>query len=315
MIQQLRNFVAVADNGSINRAAGKLFISQQALRASLNALEKKLGFRLFDRTTSGVVLTEAGKVVYDDTQTILQICDGWKKFIEPAKIEEEQIHVMASTIVCNTIIVDLVAEFCKKYPQMRITFSETREPQLLAEFSEHTIGVLSSVPDDAIKNTIIPFAEANSLQLQLVGEDHFCVYLNSKNPLSRHKYLTTDQLKELILAMYPGENERFPYRGIHKYFSPQPPFFIETQDAIFRMISNMTDVAGIFPQTASVNNRYYDDNQITYLPVKDYPMPGTGCILSPPVERITRGEKIASKMIYTNLSALSRRLAKAQNHP
>ena len=56
MFQQLRYLIAVAECGSINQAAERLFISQQSLRASIKSLEQKLGFALFNRSAKGMRL-------------------------------------------------------------------------------------------------------------------------------------------------------------------------------------------------------------------------------------------------------------------
>lgn len=44
---QLKNFVEVADCGSINKAAEKLYISQPSLSRSIHALEEEMGRKLF----------------------------------------------------------------------------------------------------------------------------------------------------------------------------------------------------------------------------------------------------------------------------
>ena len=60
----LTSFVCVADSGSFNRAAEKLYISSTAVIKQVNALEKHLALQLFVRTNHGVRLTAAGQVIY-----------------------------------------------------------------------------------------------------------------------------------------------------------------------------------------------------------------------------------------------------------
>ncbi|MDY2781910.1 MAG: LysR family transcriptional regulator, partial [Candidatus Pseudoruminococcus sp.] len=55
-------FVCVADCGSFNKAAEKMYISPPAIMKQINALEKHLDMKLFDRTNQGIRLTPAGKV-------------------------------------------------------------------------------------------------------------------------------------------------------------------------------------------------------------------------------------------------------------
>lgn len=60
----LTSFVCVADCGSFNRAAEKLYISSTAVIKQINALERHLDLRLFERTNHGIALTPAGQVIY-----------------------------------------------------------------------------------------------------------------------------------------------------------------------------------------------------------------------------------------------------------
>ncbi len=62
---QLNYFIAVADEGSITRAANRLFVSQPSVSKSISTLEKELGFALFTRRDNSIILTEAGRQLYD----------------------------------------------------------------------------------------------------------------------------------------------------------------------------------------------------------------------------------------------------------
>ena len=70
-LYQLRSFVAIAEIGQLTRAAEKLHISQPALSAQLRALEDTLEIALFERTPTGMVLTEAGKKILKAANRVL----------------------------------------------------------------------------------------------------------------------------------------------------------------------------------------------------------------------------------------------------
>lgn len=77
-------FVCVADCGSFNKAAEKMYISPPAIMKQINALEKHLDMKLFDRTQSRYRLTPAGKVIYCHAKFLF---DYSEKAIEEAKRE------------------------------------------------------------------------------------------------------------------------------------------------------------------------------------------------------------------------------------
>jgi DNA-binding transcriptional LysR family regulator len=68
---RLRSFAAVAEAGHLTRAAAKLHISQPALSAQIKALEDELGLALFERTSTGMTLTAAGRRLLVEADKIL----------------------------------------------------------------------------------------------------------------------------------------------------------------------------------------------------------------------------------------------------
>lgn len=74
-LRQLRHFVAVAEEQSFTRAAAKAHVVQSGLSATVAALERELGVRLFDRTTRRIVLTEPGHHLLTQARDILDAVD------------------------------------------------------------------------------------------------------------------------------------------------------------------------------------------------------------------------------------------------
>ena len=71
-LRQLKYFLAVADSGSLSRAALEVFIAQSALSKQIGELEQELGVQLLNRSRTGVTMTEAGKTFYAYAQAILK---------------------------------------------------------------------------------------------------------------------------------------------------------------------------------------------------------------------------------------------------
>lgn len=64
-IEHLYYFLIIAETKSINKAAHKLFISQQQLSRVINGLENDLHTQLLQRNSAGIELTEKGLVFYN----------------------------------------------------------------------------------------------------------------------------------------------------------------------------------------------------------------------------------------------------------
>ena len=75
-LYQLRSFAAVAEAGHLTRAAERLHISQPALSAQIKALEDELGVALFERTSSGMILTAGGQRLLGEAEKVLAAAQG-----------------------------------------------------------------------------------------------------------------------------------------------------------------------------------------------------------------------------------------------
>lgn len=71
MLLQIRAFLIVSEEGSINRAAERLRMSQSALSRQIQALEHEIGGALLERTSSGITLTPGGVALREKMAPVL----------------------------------------------------------------------------------------------------------------------------------------------------------------------------------------------------------------------------------------------------
>ena len=88
----VETFLAVAEHGSMNKAAAALYISPTAVMNDLNRLEARLGFPLFERSNRGLMLTKSGASLYQDA---LRLRSEAQIAVSRARqlSDPEQIHV------------------------------------------------------------------------------------------------------------------------------------------------------------------------------------------------------------------------------
>ena len=75
-LTQLRYFVAVAEEGTVTRAAARCFVSQPPLSRQLLALEDELSVKLFERSSKGMQLSEAGRRLLEQARQILALVEA-----------------------------------------------------------------------------------------------------------------------------------------------------------------------------------------------------------------------------------------------
>ena len=74
-LTQLRYFVAVAEEGTVTKAAQRCFVSQPPMSRQLRALEDELSVKLFERTARGMALSQAGQRVLEQARRILSLVE------------------------------------------------------------------------------------------------------------------------------------------------------------------------------------------------------------------------------------------------
>ena len=71
-LKELEYFVACAEAGSCGKAAERLFTSQANVSKTIRRLEEDLGYPLFHRRSTGIVLTTDGDTLYGEAKSILE---------------------------------------------------------------------------------------------------------------------------------------------------------------------------------------------------------------------------------------------------
>jgi LysR family transcriptional regulator of abg operon len=128
---QLRDFVAVAEQGSIRGAARVMNLAQPAMTRSIQELEYSLGVKLFIREGRGVTLTSAGKDLLSRATLILnEIRKAKEGMTQFSGHEEGSITIGMSIVGHLAIMVNTLDHFKKRYPKVKVKLIEGFLPTL-----------------------------------------------------------------------------------------------------------------------------------------------------------------------------------------
>lgn len=113
----LKYFIELSKTLHMSRAAERLGISQPTLSHCLKRLENDMGVILFIRSKKGVLLTSAGKRVFEKAEDLMQ---RWNEVLSSAKSESEEvagsIRLGCHTAVAQYTLPKLMPEFLKDNP-------------------------------------------------------------------------------------------------------------------------------------------------------------------------------------------------------
>lgn len=176
-LKELRYFIAVADCGSINKAAEELFTSQSNVSKVIKSFEKKTNVELFNRNSKGVRLTDKGCEIYDYAKRVLENVD----IIESISCEKSNKKLNISCYQ-NHIISKVLCDYYRKYKDenLKIQFLEGNVEQII----------------DNVKNCLSEFG------IVYILDNQKCCFTHNLN----HKNLEFHVLDYKKPCIYVGKN-------------------------------------------------------------------------------------------------------------
>lgn len=199
--QQLKNFVAVAEQRSMTKAAELLLIAQPALSLQIRTLEDSLGTPLFIRKPRSVELTEAGKIYYSMAKSALRLEENTEIEIANTVSGKRGVLKLGMTPSYPDLFLSrLLHRYSEEYPGVSYEIYEHNSPELMTELERGIIDVAlicSSYPLPAAFQKVSETAE------------RFYVFWNPKlTALDPSAPLTAESLAGVPLCVPRGLSER-----------------------------------------------------------------------------------------------------------
>jgi len=233
-LSQLEVFLAVARERRFSRAAEKLYRTQSAVSQSIRKLEEEIGELLFDRSSRDGLLTDAGRVLQEYAERLLNL----RNDAQEALVELRELHKGKLVIAANEFtalyLLPVLAEFRRLHPMIKVTVQRALGSHIPDDVLRHNseLGVLTYDPQEAQLHSVIvyldelifvvppshPLATERQVSIRQLGAESFVAHIVSspyrekviqtfkrhKTPLHMDVELPTLQAIKRFVAMGNG---------------------------------------------------------------------------------------------------------------
>lgn len=129
--RELTYVKTIAEEGSVSAAARKLYIAQPSLSQSLQRIEESLGAKLFDRTSSGLRLTQAGKMYLAMANRVLKLYEDLQTELSDMEaLASGSVRFGTTRLLGKMLLPEVLPAFHKRYPNIKLEIVEGNSKQL-----------------------------------------------------------------------------------------------------------------------------------------------------------------------------------------
>ena len=188
---ELQVFLTVATERSFSRAASILDRTQPAVSQSIKRLEEELGERLFDRSSRGGQLTEAGIVLLDYARKLIQLRGEAEGAVREFQgLRRGRVLIGANEAAVH-VLLPVIERFRLTHPQAQVEVNRIAARRLGAEVMNRSLdfGVLTFQPRD------------RGLRSIPLGEDDLVMLTPPSHPLANRRQITMEEFgRQTIIA-------------------------------------------------------------------------------------------------------------------
>lgn len=210
-LQQLKYVIEVANRGSINEAAKRLFISQPSLSNAIKDLEEEMQLEIFERSNKGISLSKEGVEFLSYARQVVEQAELLESRYLNAKPSPQHFSVSTQHYAfAVNAFVSLVREYGQE--EYELTLRETKTYEIIEDVKSlrSEIGILYlNEFNGKVINKLLKTANLQFISL-FTAKPHIFISIN--NPLANQSIVTIDQLQNYpYLSFDQGEYNSFHF--------------------------------------------------------------------------------------------------------
>ena len=208
-LQQLRQILAVADCGSMNEAAKRLFITQPSLSAAIRELEKEIGLEVFYRNSRGIVVTAEGEEFLGYAR---QICEQYQLMEEKYVVQGKRKKRFAVSMQHYTFAVEAFIHLIRDQDMESYEFAvkETKTMEIIEDVKNQISELGVIYMNDFNQKVIGKILREATLEFVPLFSCGIYVFVAKNNPLASRELIRIEELKDYpFLSFDQGSRNSF----------------------------------------------------------------------------------------------------------
>ncbi len=197
----LKVFQTVANEKSFSRAAEKLLRTQPAISLGIQRLEAELGERLIDRSGKELLLTDAGKIVFDFSRRFEHLEREMANALAEMRDNSAGVLIVGANESTSLYLLQHIVNYRRLYPKVKIRVRRSLSSKIPGQLidGELELGVISYDPQD------------DRLHSQVIYTDHLAFVVSPGHRFAKRGVVS---ISELGMETFIAHNVLSPYREI-----------------------------------------------------------------------------------------------------
>jgi len=235
-LHPLRVFLTVANERSFSRAAEKLLRTQPAVSLSIQRLESELNEKLIDRSAKDLLLTDAGRIVFDYAKRYENFQGDLEIALAELRDKSAGRLIIGANESSTLYLLDQIENYRHKYPKIKVQVRRSLSSRIPAELidGDLELGLLTYDPED------------DRIVTRVIYTDHLAFVVSPEHRLARCAEIS---ITELGAEIFIAHNVVSPYRAlvIREFQRNKVPLNMDlempTIEAIRKMVQRNQGVA------------------------------------------------------------------------